>query len=122
MSEIEFAERMAKIRARFALKLAVGIQETSQSLSRMAGDSPEAVEATSTAYIRFHEMCGIGPTIGFEALGRAARVLDDVLIVAYRAKRGLMDEEITKLKDGLEHVRTAMLVETGTGKPEELAS
>jgi hypothetical protein len=119
MSEVEFAERMAKIRARFSLKLIAGVEETAQLLPKLAGGSRDAAEATATIYLRFHEMCGIGPTIGFEATGRAAKPLDTVLGTAWRAGRGLTDDEMAKVREGLEHVRVAMLAET---QSRELAS
>jgi hypothetical protein len=119
MSEAEFIERMAQIRARFARKLANEVEEMSLNFGRLAGASREAVEATAAAYLTFHEMCGIGPTIGFEATGQAARAVDGILILAYRAQRGLTDDELSRLKGELEHVRAAMRAEI---KPEELAS
>lgn len=122
MQEAEFAERMAKIRARFSLKLVAGIQETSQHLPKLLGTSPDAAEATAATYLRFHEMCGIGPTIGFVETGRAAKPLDTVLATAWRAQRGLTEDEMASVRDGLEHVRAAMLAEMGGMEAGEFAS
>lgn len=121
MSEAEFAERMAKIRARFSVKLVMGLEETSRNLPKLLGSSRDAAEATAATYLRFHEMCGIGPTIGFVATGRAARPLDSVLAEAWRAERGLTEDEVAKVRNGLEHVRAAMHAETDGGA-QEMAS
>jgi hypothetical protein len=107
MSSDLFSERMARIQKRFASKLAAKIEETDACLSDLAGDGSTTIDSVKAAYLRFHEMAGIGPTIGFEETGRVAQVLDTVLLDAYRAGRGLMPQEMTKAKDGLVALRAA---------------
>lgn len=107
MDESQFAERIAMIRARFAAKLADKIQETDAALPQAAGEGTDAADAVALAYRRFHDVCGIGPTIGFEATGRAARVLDAILVGPFRDHRGLSGDELAKLKEGLESLRIA---------------
>jgi hypothetical protein len=102
-----FSERMAQIRRRFASKLAAKIEETNASLSDLAGNEGAAIDTVKAAYLRFHEMAGIGPTIGFNETGRAARDLAEGLIVAYRAGRGLIPAEMTKVSAGLDALRAA---------------
>ena len=113
MSETQFAERMALIRGRFAAKLAVRIKETDTALPRLAGDGREAIDAVAATYRRFHDMCGIAPTIGFDAVGRAARgLVDGVLVAPFRAERGLTTAELARLMEGLDAFRAAARAET----------
>jgi hypothetical protein len=111
MDESQFAERLAEIRARFAAKLADKIRETNAALPHLAGDGSDAADAVATAYRRFHDMCGIGSTIGFEATGRVARTLDAILIGPFRDQRGLSGGELAKLTEGLESLRIAARTE-----------
>ena len=111
MDETQFAERMAKIRARFASKLADKIQETNAALPHLTDDGSEAVEAVAVAYRRFHEMCGIGATIGFEATGQMAKALDAILIGPFHEHRGLSRDELAKLTTGLEALQNAARTE-----------
>ena len=111
MGEPEFAARMAKIRARFAAKLADKIQETDAGLPQLAGKGRAAADAVAAAYRRFHDICGIGPAIGFEATGRVARTLDAVLVGPFRDHRGLSGDELAKVKEGLESLRIAARTE-----------
>lgn len=105
MDESEFAERIAKIRARFISKLADKIQETDAALPHLAGDGGNAAEAVAATYRRFHDMIGIGSTIGFEATGQAARAIDAILAEPYRQHRSLSDDELAKLAEGLKALR-----------------
>ena len=100
LSEILFENRIAKVRMRFITKLAETMRVTSD-LPRLAGDGSAAVEAVATTYHLFHDMAGIGSTIGFEATGQAARTLDTLLMGPFRDQRGLRGDEVTRLKDGL---------------------
>jgi hypothetical protein len=107
----EVADRIAVVRMRFANRLAAKIADTSTALPALAGEVPGAAAAVTTAYRRFHEMCGIAPTIGFDEIGRAARTLDTLLIEPFRAERGLTANEMIKLTDGLEALRAAARIE-----------
>jgi len=112
MDARQFAERMALIRARFIGRLPGKIEATDAALPMLAGDGKTAAEAVATIYRRFHELCGIGPTIGFNETGKVARTLvDGVLVKPFKAQRGLSAEELAKLKRGLESFRAAALNE-----------
>lgn len=111
MDESQFAKRIAVVRARFAAKLADKIRETRAALPRLVGDGGAAADAVATAYRRFHDMGGIGSTIGFEATGRVARTLDAILIGPFRDQRGLSGAELAKLTEGLEFLRIAARTE-----------
>jgi hypothetical protein len=110
--EAAFAVRLDKIRARVARKLADKIQQTDVALPRMTGIGSEAVDAVATAYRWFHDLSGIGPTIGFEATGQRARTCADVLAGPFRAGRGLSNDELELLTSSLESLRIAALHET----------
>jgi hypothetical protein len=111
MDASQFAERIATIRARFAAKLPVKIQDTAAALPHMAGDGSDAVDAVSAAYRRFHDMRGIGPTIGFDATGRMAGILDAILAGPFRDHRGLSGDELARLTEGLEALRVTARTE-----------
>ncbi len=81
MDESHFTVRMALIRARFAAGLATNLQETEDALPILSGDEGKTADAVAVVYRRFHDMCGVGRTIGFNELGRAARVLVDGVLV-----------------------------------------
>jgi F420-dependent methylenetetrahydromethanopterin dehydrogenase len=110
-NDLEFAKRIARVRARFASKLADKIQATEATSAHMADEGSEAVAAVATAYGLFHDMYGIASTIGFQTTGQMARVLDAVLISPYRERRGLRGDELSKLKAGLEALRIAARTE-----------
>jgi hypothetical protein len=110
--EAEFAARIDKIRARVALKLADRIQQTDAALSQMIGNGSDAVAAVASAYRWFHDISGVGPTIGFELTGRQARSCASILLSPFRAQRGLLPDELKLLTNGLESLRIAALNET----------
>jgi hypothetical protein len=105
MNETDFAARIGTIRARFATKFNSNIQKADAAMPHLAGDGSTAVDAVATAYRLFHEICGIGATIGFEGTGRAARRIDAILIGPFRARRGLSADELTKLTKRLACLR-----------------
>jgi tetraacyldisaccharide-1-P 4'-kinase len=111
MDQSRFTERMARIRARFAAKLADKIQQTDAALPHLVGDESDAVEAVAAAYCQFHDVCGIGETVGFEATGRLARNVTAILVGPFRDHRGLSRDELAKLKEALESLRIIARVE-----------
>jgi chemotaxis protein histidine kinase CheA len=102
MDETQFAERIAKIRARFTSKLADKLQETHAVLPHLTEQGNEAVEAVALTYRRFHELVGISATVGFEATGQSARAIDAILIGPFREQRSLSSDELAKLTSSLE--------------------
>jgi hypothetical protein len=110
--EAEFAARIDRVRARFGLKFAGKIQQTDAALSQMIGNGSDAVAAVASAYRWFHDISGIGPTIGFEVTGRQAQSCASILVTPFRAQRGLSPEELELLTRGLESLRIAALQET----------
>jgi hypothetical protein len=54
-----------------------------------------------------HDLCGIGPTLGFTATGQAARVCERILLQPSRGERGLTEQEMAQLRAGLAQLRAA---------------
>ena len=111
IDEAQFLGRIAKIRVRFASELSAKIDVTAIALQNLAGNGPDAIDAVATAYRLFHNVCGIGSTIGFDATGRMARALDAILVCPFRERRGLSADELTRLEEGLISLRIAALAE-----------
>jgi hypothetical protein len=111
LADIQFAERIAKIRARFVSKLADKIQAAHAALVPLAGEGSAAIEAVSVTYRQFHDMSGISSTIGFDATGQVAKTLDALLLGPFRDQRGLRPDELIRLKEGLHALQIAALTE-----------
>lgn len=107
MDTDQFAQRLAAIRLRFAAKLATRIHDTDTALSQLAGDGSAAIESLVETYHRIHELCGLGASVGFAATSRAARVMEQILLEPYRARRALTEAEIDKLRPALAALRDA---------------
>jgi chemotaxis protein histidine kinase CheA len=107
MNNDHFAERMAGIRRRFAAKVQGRIGEVEAVLPRLTGSGPEVAGTLADAHRRVHDLCGVGATLGFVATGQAARVVEQLLLGAARAQRGLTREELTRVQQGLAFLRQA---------------
>ena len=73
-----------------------------------------ATETLERAHRRAHDLCGVGPTMGFIATGKAARTVEQLLLAPLKAGRALTTEEIAKLRDDLVELRHAAQLETQT--------
>ena len=122
MDELEFAERIARVRARFVANLTDNIRKTISTLPRMAGGEHETMDAIDDAYRTFHEACGISATVGLEATGQAAKRIDTILIDAFRSRRGLTANELVQLAEQLGSLQSVLENETkATNTHEELS-
>ena len=70
----QFSERLAKVRHRFMGSLESRIQDSYAALPKLVGEGPEVTRGRRRAYRRLHGIVGVGPTVGFAATGRAARM------------------------------------------------
>lgn len=102
----ELAEQLERVRARFAAALDGKIGDSFAALEKISGGG-ETAEIVITAHRRLHEMCGLAPTLGFAATGKAARSAETVMREAARCKRALTPAEISTLKTELEALRSA---------------
>ena len=107
MSVDIFAERLAGVRKRFAAKLPGRIDEIDAALPELTGEGGEVAAAVYNAHRKVHDLCGIGPTLGFIATGQAARACEKVLLQPSRGQRGLTEQELAHLKEGLVALRAA---------------
>ena len=107
MAVDQFAERLAKIRTRFAANLPGKLDSIDDALPQISGEGPAVVEALTTAHRSVHELCGTAPTVGFIVTGQAARSVEQILIKSLRAKRGLTDTEIVSVRQELDALHIA---------------
>src|ERR1700738_4795533 len=98
----QFTERLAQVRVRFSSTLASKIKETYIAFSSLSGSGDDVVDIVGETYRRIHSIAGIGKAIGFGATGRAARNVENVLLPAHSAGRGLKAEEIAALRKELQ--------------------
>jgi chemotaxis protein histidine kinase CheA len=101
-----FADQLARVRARFASTLENKIADSFAALEEISrgGDTIEVVVA---AHRRLHELCGIAPTLGFAATGKAARSAEAVMRGAALSRRALTDAELAAAGDELNGLRRA---------------
>jgi chemotaxis protein histidine kinase CheA len=103
----QFNERLAKVRHRFASTLEGKIKDTYVALPHLTGDDDKVVDALGETFRRIHSIAGIGKAVGFSSTGRAARDVENVLLPAHHAGRGLKANEVTALKRQLQLLREA---------------
>ena len=113
MSDL-FAERFAAVRLRFAAKLDARINEIEAQIeaAQPASSRGGAPETLAHAHRRAHDLCGVGPTMGFVATGQAARSIEQVLLAAIKAGRALTPEEVARTRAGIAQLRSAASAET----------
>jgi HPt (histidine-containing phosphotransfer) domain-containing protein len=100
-----FAERFAAVRARFASKLDARIDEIAAAIPEL--QDAAAVETLARAHRRAHDLCGVGPTMGFVTTGRTARKIEQVLLAALKANRGLTADEAAGVTADIAQLRQA---------------
>jgi len=93
-----FTDRLDVVRRRFASSLESKIKDTHAELANLSDGRANAVDVVANAYRRIHGICGVGGAVGFAATGRAAKDVENVLIGAYRDRRGLAAAEISRLE------------------------
>jgi chemotaxis protein histidine kinase CheA len=111
MQPDHFTDRLEAVRKRFASSLTGKIEDTYTELPQFAGADAMAADAVAHAYRRIHGICGVGRTVGFPETGRAAKSAEDVLVPAFRGRRGLQPDEIARLKQALGVMSAAAQVE-----------
>jgi hypothetical protein len=107
----QFQSRLAKIRHRFATTLESKITNVVISTDRMSRGEGGAIKDLSESYRHLHNICGIGPTVGFTTTSEAALAAEVALTRAYHEHRGLTDAEVLNLKKALGRLRVAATAE-----------
>jgi hypothetical protein len=105
MSVDIYADRLARVRRRFVSNVEGKIDGARAAIPDLSDTTPAAAVVLGEVYRSIHSIVGIGPTIGFPAIGRAARRAEDDLRAAYCAGRGLTTGEISQLTDSLNVLR-----------------
>jgi chemotaxis protein histidine kinase CheA len=106
-----FAERMAQVRIRFAAKLNDRVASLDVALPGLVGEGTATLQALETAHRTAHDLCGVGPTIGFHETGKAARKIEQILLAAVRDGRGLSADEADAARAGIGMLRAAGLAD-----------
>src|SRR3979490_884263 len=96
-----FEVRLARVRHHFATTLESKIMDTVVSTDHMAENDNRVLEYVSESYRRLHNICGIGPTVGFTATGEAAHAAKAALVQPYLEKRRPTETEALSLKRAL---------------------
>jgi chemotaxis protein histidine kinase CheA len=107
MTIAPFAERLSRVRQRFVSSLECKIEDVYVALPKLSGADPDAATLIDEIYQRIHAIVSVGPTVGFVATGRAARAVENLLLPARSAGRGLKTEEFDLLKKALLALREA---------------
>lgn len=111
MQQDAFTERLAKVRRRFASTLESKISDSFAALPQLSGNGGAALAKLGDTYQRIHQICGVAPTVGFVATGKAARNAEDILIAPFRSKRCLTTEEAARLQTALDALQAAARIE-----------
>jgi len=104
-----FAERIATVRLRFGAKLEARIDGIESSLpqhGRVVG-----LDDLAQAHRHAHDLCGVGPILGYVGTAEAARSIERVLLGAVAAERSLTDDEISRVRDGIVLLRSTAAAE-----------
>jgi HPt (histidine-containing phosphotransfer) domain-containing protein len=65
------------------------------------------MQALETAHRTAHDLCGVGPTIGFHETGKAARKVEQLLLSPLRAGCGLSAQEAEQVRREIAALRAA---------------
>ena len=103
----EFTERLARVRQRFAAALPSKIDDSLAALPQLSCANAGAIETLVVTHRKLHEMCGVAPSIGFPAVGKAARAAETVLREPAKTRRPLTVSEAAALRAELAGLRAA---------------
>jgi hypothetical protein len=103
----DFANRIARVRDRFADALPGRIADGFAALERMSSGGGDGIESGVATHRMLHEIYGIAPTLGFLATGTAAGHARTVIREAAKTRRIATSEEISALHSALESLRSA---------------
>src|ERR1700733_9157046 len=115
MSVDAFADRLVCVRRRFVSSVEGKIVEAHAAIPILADVVPAAAASLADVYRSMHGIVGIGKTVGFPAIGRAARDVEDVLRSAYSSRRGLTSGEISRFENSLAALRKVASCELQSG-------
>lgn len=105
MEEDEFNERIARVRRRFAEALPNKLADASAAIPKLTHDGADGIETLVVTHRSLHEMCGIAPSVGYPAIGTAARAAETVLREPAKTRRPLKPEELSAFQAALDHLQ-----------------
>jgi chemotaxis protein histidine kinase CheA len=105
MSVDVFADRLVRVRHRFVSSVEGKIDDAHAAIPNLSDAVPAAAASLAHVYLSMHAIVGIGRTVGFPAIGRAARDVEDILRSAYSNERGLTPDEISLFENSLAALR-----------------
>jgi hypothetical protein len=105
----QFAERVAAVRQRFVAKFGARIDVIESAVSQLGCEG--GLDNLALAHQYAHDLCGVGPTLGFVGIGKVARPIEQLLLAAVKAKRTLTDDEIPRLREGIALLRCTATAE-----------
>ena len=105
-----FVERIAAVRRRFVAKLDARLNEIESTVPRLA--NADSLEALARVHRHAHDLCGVGPTMGFVATGQAARKVEQTLLAALKSNRALTTDEMTRVTEDVAKLRSVAHAET----------
>ena len=111
MAADEFAQRLEFVRKRFAAKLPGRLADIDDSLLQLVGEGNDIGKSVYSTHLKVHDLCGTGPSLGFHLTGKAARVCERILLQPSRDQRGLTEQELAQLKEGLAALRVSAMDE-----------
>jgi len=100
-----FTQRIAAVRQRFVARLGGRIGEIEDHIPQLGRDG--CLEMLAQTHRTAHDLCGVGPTMGFVATGQAARAVEQILLGALNANRALTPDEMTRASEGVARLRAA---------------
>jgi hypothetical protein len=107
MTVASFTQRVARERHRFVTSLESKIEDTYAALPELSRKGFAGIVVVDESYRRMHNIVRIGPMVGFIATWRAARTVENVLLPAQSARRGLNADEIDMIEKALQVLREA---------------
>jgi hypothetical protein len=108
MSDL-FNERISEVRERFASRLDSRLEEIACATRHHSGEN--GYDDVVLAHRQAHGLCGVGATLGLVGTGKAARWIEQMLLPVVKAGRELTDDEVPRLRDGIEVLRNTAMAE-----------
>lgn len=106
----EFTKRLAAVRQRFVSKLSGRLDEIEATVPELSQSG--SIEALARVHRRAHDLCGVGPTMGFVATGKAARTVEQLLLAPLKDERALTGDEVAQLRHDIAALRSVATAET----------
>ena len=110
-----FTDRLVRVRRCFVSSVEGKIVEAHAAIPKLSDVVPAAAASLADVYRSMHCIVGIGQTVGFPAIGRAARDVEDILRSAYSSRRGLTSGEISRFENSLAALRKVASCELQSG-------